>query len=223
MSIINSKFIKTKPFNGIIVFGRYPRVGSVKTRLGKSIGFEKAAAIYKKLLRHSLNAVKGVGASVHRYLYVADGGDVLAMKKWTKDSFSCFAQCSGDLGKRIKKAINSVIRNGASKVIVVGSDTPDISSSLLKEAIDNLDNHDLVIGPSRDGGYYLIGLKKAQDHLFEGIDWSTKSVFSQTLSKAKNKVLSVYKMRELPDIDTEFDLKIWIKEQDMKKHIFTGI
>ncbi len=223
MNTINSKSVKTKPFNGIIVFGRYPRAGSVKTRLGKMIGSEKAAAIYERLLRHSLNQARGVKGRIHRYLYIADKNDVLLMKKWAKGGFFCFAQCSGDLGERIKEAIDSVMYYGAKKVIIIGSDTPGISSSLLEEAFNSLDGCDVVIGPATDGGYYLLGLKTMRAQLFKGINWSTKNVFEQTLKRAKDKRLSVYKTRELSDIDTGDDLKRWLDRQDDKRNILAGL
>ncbi len=103
------------------------------------------------------------------------------------------------------------------KVVIVASDVPDLSARIMTDAINSLDNSDVVIGPCYDGGYYLIGMKELHEELFHGISWGTERVYQQTLDAAKENGLTVNQLPILIDIDTEADLRRWSEADGYKK------
>ena len=182
---------------GIIVFIKNPRLGHVKTRLAKDVGDERALEIYLKLTAHTqrvLSAVPYVNRNVYYSEFVDDKDD------WSIDTFIKGLQSNGDLGDRIKHAFNEVFDQNE-KVIIIGSDCAQLSANHIQQAIDALDNNNVVIGPSLDGGYYLLGMDSNFQFLFEGIEWSTESVFETTKNKALAQGLSVAEIEKLSDID----------------------
>lgn len=181
----------------IIVFIKNPRLGHVKTRLAKDVGDKRALEIYLKLTAHTqrvLSAVQYVNRNVYYSEFVDDTDD------WSTDTFIKGLQSNGDLGDRIKHAFNEVFDQNE-KVIIIGSDCAQLSANHIQQAIDALDNNNVVIGPSLDGGYYLLGMDSNFQFLFEGIEWSTESVFETTKNKALAQGLSVAEIEKLSDID----------------------
>lgn len=182
---------------GIIVFIKNPRLGHVKTRLAKDVGDERALEIYLKLTAHTqriLSAVPYVNRNVYYSEFVDDTDD------WSTDTFIKRLQSNGDLGDRIKHAFHEVFEQNE-KVIIIGSDCAQLSANHIQQAIDALDNNNVVIGPSLDGGYYLLGMDSNFQFLFEDIAWSTESVFETTKNKALAQGLSVAEIEKLSDID----------------------
>ena len=110
-------------------------------------------------------------------------------------------------------AFTEIFENGFERVVIIGTDLPDISSGIIMEAFAALENNDAVIGPSTDGGYYLLGIKSPKEELFSKIDWSTESVYQQTLDKLLNANMEVKTLTELVDIDTEEDLIDWLSNK----------
>jgi glycosyltransferase A (GT-A) superfamily protein (DUF2064 family) len=108
-------------------------------------------------------------------------------------------------------AFNTVFTKGYKKVIIIGTDAPDISMNIIQNAISVLDNYSAVIGPSSDGGYYLLGFKSKLIDLFSGIEWSTNSVLDNTIEKLNNLKVKYFMLDELTDIDTLEDLQYWLK------------
>ena len=213
---INHKDIKAKygrTIKGIlqealILFVKYPEEGKVKTRLGKTIGYERATKIYTQLAEHSFNESKKLN-KVSRYLFFVDEQNRERIANWAGLGFSFYPQSAGNLGEKMKNAFSKVIAKGANKTIIIGSDLPDISKAIISKAFKDLDKNNIVIGPSKDGGYYLLGMNKFYPELFDGIAWSTEQVLEQTLEKAKLLNLSVTLLKELNDIDTIDDLNEW--------------
>lgn len=188
---------------GIIVFIKNPRLGHVKTRLAKDVGDEKALEIYLKLTAHTktvLSAVPYVNRNVYYSEFVDDEDD------WSADKFIKGLQSSGDLGDRIKHAFSEVFAQNE-KVIIIGSDCAQLTADHIQQAIDALDNNNVVIGPSLDGGYYLLGMDSNYQFLFEDIVWSTESVFKTTKNKALAQKLTVTEIEKLSDIDYIEDWK----------------
>ena len=109
-------------------------------------------------------------------------------------------------------AFKKAIEKGSENTIIIGTDIPDISSEIIKRALKALENTDVVIGPSNDGGYYLLGMKKLYKDLFIGIEWSRDSVLHNTIERLNNLNLSYSMLPELIDIDTEEDLKMWLAD-----------
>ena len=116
-------------------------------------------------------------------------------------------QIGHSLGERMQHAFNKNFTDKPRKIILIGTDCPALSSSIISMALDGLTKHNLVIGPSHDGGYFLIGLKQSCDSLFHNIDWGTDTVLSQTIHKAEQNNLLVHTLEYQHDIDQPEDLQ----------------
>jgi rSAM/selenodomain-associated transferase 1 len=185
----------------LIVFIKNPVIGTVKTRLAKSIGDESALQVYRDLMEKSRKETQEVSAD--RFLFYSKE---IKADNWSTEHFYKQLQAEGDLGFKMKSAFAEVIKKN-SKTIIIGSDCYDLTSTIIETAFKELDSNDLVIGPANDGGYYLLGINKFMPELFEEIEWSTEVVLQQTLEKAKQLELKVKCLQELIDIDNIDDLK----------------
>jgi rSAM/selenodomain-associated transferase 1 len=134
------------------------------------------------------------------------------MINWAGSGFEYYYQEGNDLGERMSNAFNKVFTVGAKKAVIVGTDVPDVSKNLIASTFKLLDEKDFVIGPSTDGGYYLLGMKNLNSNLFSGISWSTEAVLNQTINRITKNNFSFAKLEELYDIDDERSLKLWMKE-----------
>jgi rSAM/selenodomain-associated transferase 2/rSAM/selenodomain-associated transferase 1 len=207
---------KLKQESALILFARYPVEGKVKTRLAKSIGDSQAAAFYEKSVEHCLATVKKL-PFLSTYVFVAEEEDLPKMKQWLGDDLKIRAQSSGDLGRRMHQAFRE-LKEGYGKIAIIGTDVPDISETIINKAFLALDKVDFVIGPSDDGGYYLIGLKENSLEIFEDIDWSTDMVLKQTLDKITNMDCSYQLLERLIDIDFNKDVIKWLELSRNKNH-----
>lgn len=187
----------------LIIFVRNPVLGKVKTRLAKDAGDENALAIYKELLQRTKEVVLDSG--VDCFVFYADylNKDDL----WQPNNFRKQLQISGDLGARMQKAFEHVFSEGYKNVCIIGSDCAELSSAILEQAFTELTQQDVVVGPSLDGGYYLLGMKEVYAKLFSAKKWSTETVFSSTLEDIKTLNLSYSLLPKLSDIDYLEDWK----------------
>ncbi len=185
----------------LLIFTKNPRLGRVKTRLAQTLGNAEALRIYRFLLEKTREATLGVVAQ--RWLFYSDW--VEAGDEWPEKFFRKFVQWGPELGARMQDAFQRAFDTGAKKAIIIGSDCPELSSALLEEAFSRLEDHDMVLGPSTDGGYYLLGMKSPAPALFRGIAWSTDTVCAATLEKIQAAGKSVFLLPELTDVDTEAD------------------
>lgn len=185
---------------GCIVFLRAPISGAVKTRIGATLGDEKALAIYSELASITLRMVSNLNMPV--YLFYEGG--LPAVKD---PAYHFLEQHDGDLGKKIESAVNSILQKH-NKAVIIGSDCPDITEKDIHEACQQLDKYDFVLGPAEDGGFYLMGCKKLIPSLFDNISWSTSIVLDQIKERILKSGRSFYLFRTLSDIDTEAD---WIR------------
>ena len=193
----------------IIIFQKTPELGKVKTRLAKTIGEAKALEAYQLLLQHTHEQVALVEADVFVYFEKEiDPGFI------QNNRYAAVLQSKGDLGQKMKTALEEVLAQGYQKAIVIGSDCPGLDAEVLEQAIHYLSSNDLVIGPAKDGGYYLIGMRQMYGALFENMPWSTSEVFSKTLAEAKKLVLDIAVLRELTDVDVYEDL-----DKDLKRKL----
>lgn len=211
---------KTKT-NSVIVFVRSPKAGEVKTRLAKTTSDKFALGFYNACAENIISKIKKI-QYLNRFIFYSNKNDKDDVIKWLGSKFFFSAQEGNDLGSRMKNAFEKVFSTGAEKVIIIGSDIPDLSAEIINKAFAYLDGSDVVIGPSKDGGFYLLGMKKMHEELFEGIEYSTAKVFSETLSGIKELQLSCKLLPELHDIDTEEDLIRWLSEStenNIKKEI----
>jgi rSAM/selenodomain-associated transferase 1 len=191
--------------NLLIVFIKNPVEGEVKTRLGASIGSKNALQIYKKLLEHTRDVAVELAPEIDIqvwYSSIIDRRDL-----WEGHGFEKFLQRGNDLGARMAGAISGGFKAGYERVVIIGSDCPDVIPKHIQSAFSDLKTHDAVIGPATDGGYYLLGLNEFQEDLFRKKEWSESSVFDQTMAVFKDRDLSVCRLEELNDIDTIEDLK----------------
>ena len=195
---------------GLGVFLKFPEPGKVKTRLAQDVGPHQAAALYEKMLHHVIrNAI--VPTHLSTTLFCDPSRDEASYREYFSDlALPIEMQEGRDLGERLVAAFRSLLEKHG-RAIIVGTDCLDITPALLEQAAEKLDHEDVVLGPALDGGYYLIGLAKPCEALFDGIAWSTKEVLSQTLQRAKG--LSVHLLPRLSDIDTLEDLKARAREK----------
>lgn len=187
----------------IIIFIKNPALGKVKTRLAKDIGDEKALEIYQLLLKHTRLAVEPLNAD--KLLYYSEFAD--HNDNWPNELFTKHVQHnSPDLGDRMYQAFKHAFGNGYQKVLIIGSDCPDISSQVITQAFEELNTTDVVIGPAKDGGYYLLGMNKLQKEYFEGKEWSTSSVREDTIDSVRSLGKTYMLLEELTDVDHAKDL-----------------
>jgi len=194
----------------LIVFTRFPQPGVAKTRLIPSIGPDGAAQLHIALTRRTLQAAEQFcrRAEFTLEVQVADG-DLADMRSLYGHEFGFAHQSGSDLGERLHDAVSRALDSGAGRVLVVGTDCPELSPALLNQAARALESADVVIGPAHDGGYYLIGLRAVHPELFEAIDWGTAVVREQTLQSATRLGLTVNLLPLLSDIDEPQDLVVW--------------
>jgi rSAM/selenodomain-associated transferase 2/rSAM/selenodomain-associated transferase 1 len=144
------------------------------------------------------------------------GEGIAPIKNWLGEDLSCTAQGDGDLGQRMERAFVEAFQDGMERVLIVGTDCPGLTAETARQAFARLDDFDIVLGPARDGGYYLIGLKRSAPGLFRGIPWGTEQVLEKTLATANEIPLRVSLLDPLDDVDRTHDLFIWerIVERD---------
>jgi len=193
----------------LVIFLRYPRAGSVKTRLAAGLGDHCAAVFYRDCVARLMHEIRRLPKAVARLVWYT-GGTEEEMKDWLGDGPCYHAQPDGCLGERLSCAVEESFRQGATKVIALASDVPDLSTELILAALRSLDRTDVVVGPTLDGGYYLIGMKRPYAGLFRNISWSTDRVYRQTLDAARMLGLRSKSLDRLGDIDTLDDLVKWL-------------
>lgn len=195
----------------LLLFTKYPEAGKTKTRLITKLGATRAALLQKTLTERIAHQAQllaqqsGITTVVHY-----SGGSRKKMTFWL-GSMNCVEQTDGDLGQRMRSAFKHSIETGAEAIVLIGSDIPDITANLLQQAFTSLLTREAVIGPSQDGGYYLIGMVADQAPqlyplLFEEMPWSTGEIFATTLNRLEKAGYDVAILPTLRDIDLPTDL-----------------
>lgn len=179
-----------------MIFVKAPRAGFVKSRIAATLGTEKAREIYVEIMGVLIANLRGIPRVQLRFTPDDARGEVA---DWLQPGWSASAQGEGDLGQRLQNAFASLM----GPAVVIGSDCPQVTQQDIKDAWEGLVDHDVVLGPAEDGGYWLVGLRAPAPHLFENIAWSSERVLEQTLEKTAG--LKVKMLRKLPDIDTAKD------------------
>jgi len=192
--------------SAVLLFIKSPEKGKVKSRLAKTIGEDSALDVYKGLVYNTLENLRDGNYLFRLCFYPPDSGTII--KNWLGNTYCYTPQNGKDLGERMKNAFVQAFSDGVEKVLLIGSDIPDMSISLINDAVKALDTNDAVIGPAQDGGYYLIGFNSASflPDIFREIAWSTDSVFYQTMKVFGKSGLKVHVLRVLSDVDTFDDL-----------------
>ena len=187
----------------LIIFAKNPEYGKVKTRLAATIGNEQALFIYQKLIEHTIAITKKISAD--KIVYYSDS--IVEKDTWGNNFYQKKLQSGNDLGERMKNAFKSSFTAGYQKVIIIGTDCFELNEEFISIAFEKMNDDDVVLGPAKDGGYYLLGMKKFYPSFFENIEWSSEKVLKQTLTTAMRLNLSVFLLPQLSDIDREPDLK----------------
>jgi uncharacterized protein len=189
------------------VFAKAPVPGQVKTRLAHDIGPVAAAALYRRLGRQVVAAAVGAGYRTIVWFTPPAGRD--AVRTWLDGlGVAAFSpQANGNLGTRLAHAFGRSFAAGDCAVVIIGTDAPGVNRRIVAAAFRALRAHDVVLGPSLDGGYYLIGLSTPQPALFRAIPWSTRGVLRVTEGRARALGLSVRRLPPLRDIDRAQDAR----------------
>jgi rSAM/selenodomain-associated transferase 1 len=191
--------------NVLGVFAKYWQAGGVKTRLSAALGEQQAATVYQQF----------VLALLRRLAHTADRRTIVY---WPGDRAAKFAEAAGaqwettpqddgDLGARMHRFFQQAFDGGAGRVVVIGSDSPTLPSEFIERAFSLLDDHDVVLGPSTDGGYYLIGAAGRVPPVFDGVHWSTSSVWPQTIGRLEAAGLRYATLEVWYDVDDFEDLR----------------
>jgi len=205
---------------------KYPEPGKVKTRLAEAIGNKKAAGVYKQLAEKVIKktgppffnrpplekrgfsdiplGAKYCEMMYERIIFYDPPDRIKDFEKWLPGEL--FIQQRGsDIGKRMDNVIRDLLGRGAKKAVITGADILELTSMIIMEAFAALDSADIVIGPAKDGGYYLIGMKAPHPEIFQNIPWSTDRVFEETMKAIEKLQLTSARVMTLSDLDTADD------------------
>jgi rSAM/selenodomain-associated transferase 1 len=191
----------------IILFAKYPAPGKVKTRLAKQLGPERAAQLYRNFVLDILDTLRTVDVTLR--IFFEPPGALDEFRTWLGDDYRYVSQTGPALGQRMKNALVHTFAEGFSKAALIGSDLPDLSADFLNLGLRALDKHQALLGPSDDGGYYLIGFSKDAflPEAFDNIAWGTDRVFTHTVKILKRHRRKLYVLPRWHDVDTLEDLK----------------
>ncbi|MCG8551159.1 MAG: TIGR04282 family arsenosugar biosynthesis glycosyltransferase [Desulfobacterales bacterium] len=192
--------------NAVIVFIKSPEKGRVKTRLAKGVGETAALALYRCFVMDVLDMVRSTPWALRVYFYPDNAFD--RIRAWLGDGPDLFPQQGATLGEKMGNALADTFAAGYDRAVLIGSDLPDLPSGILDKAFKGLAQCSAAIGPSRDGGYYLIGFtaKGFTPQIFHGIPWGTNQVFDLTVNAFMAHQVSHHTLPLWQDIDTRADL-----------------
>ena len=196
--------------NALIIFIKNPALGKVKTRLARTVGDEKALDIYlelTKITRENAEILRGPS----RHVFYSDFNN--QDDEWSNNTFQKHVQSGDDLGERMFNAFSDVLKTHENAVII-GSDCPTLTAEILDMAFEKLATNDFVVGPSTDGGYYLLGFgqNNTTNFVFKNMDWSTENVLPTTLKRISAQGKTAFLLPELTDVDEEKDWLAYLKQ-----------
>ncbi|MCW8930415.1 MAG: TIGR04282 family arsenosugar biosynthesis glycosyltransferase [Gammaproteobacteria bacterium] len=216
--MIRSELKYSYPDNLIIIFAREPVSGLVKTRLIPTLGKEGATKLYCRLLDYTVKHVTESELSPVNLCITPESQPSYFTQMACAEQFEISVQMGNDLGVRMYNALLEGLKQ-YSKVILIGTDCPFLTATDLRQAINVLDEHDMVFSPTRDGGYVLVGAKKVLPGIFKNIDWGTEKVMEQTRYALIANQLDWKELSEQDDIDVKDDLKYLLLHNDFKEFI----
>lgn len=199
----------------LVVFTRYPEPGKTKTRLMPLLGPAGAADLHRKMTEHTIRQIRILRKRRRFDVEIRyDGGDKNRMQDWLGVNFSYLSQAQGDLGFRMQRCFEDAFASGATRVVIIGTDIPDLAPTTILKAFNSLKQKSMVLGPAKDGGYYLIGFQKNTfyrpiSHLFTDIQWGEKDVLEKTIRVAMSLNLRVSLLEDLEDVDRPENLTVW--------------
>lgn len=186
----------------LLIFVKNPRLGKVKTRLAETVGKEKALKIYQRLLDLTRDITSDLECD--RQLWYS--GFIDKDDQWEESLYEKKLQKGSGLGERMENGFREAFDKGYERVVIIGSDCAQLRKENIERAFAALEDHDIVIGPSKDGGYYLLGMRAPYPQLLDNKEWSTDSVYQETVAQLKELNLSFKRLALLNDIDTEQDM-----------------
>ena len=208
----------TRARRRLVVLARWPAPGRCKRRLAASCGCSTAAAAVQNALTvHTLVVAKAATCQADAHLSLAiDGLGPRAIQRWGRSLgvSHCHGQGDGGLGCRMQRQLQGAFRCGAEQVVLIGSDLPRIENGDITATFEALEEQPLVLGPARDGGYWLIGLnragfERAGARLMAGMPWGGPQVLERTLAAAETLGLEAGLLRLQSDLDRRTDLTPW--------------
>lgn len=188
--------------NALIIFVKNPVLGKVKTRLAQTVGDESALVIYQKLLEHT-HQITG-SLACNKFVFYSDY--INENDLWENDSYRKRMQIGHDLGEKMSHAFQSLFDQGFEKIVIIGSDAYDLRTEDIDLAFEELEKHNVVIGPAIDGGYYLLGMGEMIPALFQDKSWSSEVLIQETEEEIKRSFKTYIKLRKISDVDYESDL-----------------
>lgn len=205
--------------NALIVFLKYPEPGKVKTRIAGFIGDERACALYTLIAEGVIKNVFLENPGTYDvYIFFTPANTKDKVEGWLKVEARYRPQEGDTLGEKMSNAFQSILQNnGYKRSIIIGTDCPEVNASLIESAFEMLKEKDIVIGPCKDGGYYLLGMSRFVSDVFLDIDWSTDRVISQTVNKVCKNDLSYGILKTLEDVDTPDDMYRYLTSIDSFK------
>lgn len=209
--------------SALIIFAKAPIPGTVKTRLCPPLTADEAASLHGSLVLDAIERAKDLPGATLYLAGAPDLGHPFFKTVEGRYRVRLLAQRGEDLGARMLQALKEAFALGHEPVLLTGTDLPSLPRVHLKAALEEVTVHDLVLGPTEDGGYYLIGLRRYISNLcptlFEGIPWSTPSVLAETRKKAEAAGLTMSLLPACRDLDDLDDLKAFIKLAGRDEHI----
>ena len=201
-----------KSRSALIIFAREPKDGKVKTRLCRDLPSATVTRLYKAFVNDVLAVARKTRCD-QRFIYYVGNGSSIPFLKRAKSQFQLRRQTGKDLGERMYRAFHYCQKKHFGRIVIIGTDCLTLTSRDIETALKKLKSTDCVLGPSKDGGYYLIALNAPHRKLFEGIDWSTASVLKQTLRRARRLGKRTYLLKGQEDIDTAVHLKKFVQRK----------
>jgi len=196
----------------LIIFAKEPAPGKVKTRLCPPLLPVEAAVLYEAFITDTLDKALSIKSCAVTMAYTPDDAREYFQRLSTGRGITVEPQEGPDLGARMLGAFEAAFIKGAAKAALIGTDIPTLPVGVMREAFARLDGYDAVFAPTRDGGYCLAALKTPHKELFEGIEWSTRSVLADTLERARTLGLDVFLLPVQSDVDTPGDLFALLEE-----------
>ena len=200
------------PRAALIIFVKNPIEGNVKTRIAKTVGHARATEIYRELLEYTRSVAEHL--PVEDYTKTVYYGDFINEDDLWND-WAKALQPEGDLGDRMKQAFREQFDKGAKSVVIIGSDCLELQPQHLEEAFQALQTSDVVVGPSTDGGYYLLGMNRLHEVLFNEMPWSQPTLMEKTTAALHTQKLSCRLLPPLTDIDEWAD---YVAAKDATSH-----
>lgn len=184
-----------------MILTRNPELGRCKTRLAATVGDRAALGVYNFLLDHTHRVTRDLEVEK----WVLYSREIWEDDIWEGERYQKRLQRGNDLGERMEDAFREGFKAGFENIVIIGSDLYDLSRADLETAFSHLRTHEAVLGPARDGGYYLLGMKSMKERVFRNKAWSTDTVLADTLEDLKGESVALLPVRN--DVDRYEDIK----------------